>query len=112
MTATALTVGRRGYHHSPRVVYDRYNPVGLTDRERECLGHILSGLKNREIAVAMDNISKKTVNMFREAIYQKLGVHSILDLARACIYHDYIDLMSFLKPLNALPSWTKQQNKL
>jgi DNA-binding NarL/FixJ family response regulator len=63
----------------------------LTEREREILRLIASGLTNKKIA---DNlaISIKTVETHRTRILQKLNVHTVADLIRKALKMGLIDL--------------------
>lgn len=51
------------------------NTFGLTDREREILRAVITGLKNKEIADTL-TISEPTVKTHINRIYKKLGVNS------------------------------------
>lgn len=46
----------------------------LTPRERLVLSHVSTGLTNKEVAGAIGDISKRTVDAHMLAIYVKLGV--------------------------------------
>jgi two-component system nitrate/nitrite response regulator NarL len=52
----------------------------LTDREREILGHIASGLSNKQIARVL-GISDGTVKVHIKNLLRKLGAHSRLEAA-------------------------------
>lgn len=52
----------------------------LTERERQVLGHLASGLHNRNIALAM-GISPNTVRTHVQNIFGKLGIGSRLEAA-------------------------------
>ena len=54
--------------------------LGLSDREVEMLSYLLSTMSLREIADEM-NVSINTVKTHTSHIYQKLGIHSRLELA-------------------------------
>ncbi len=60
--------------------------LGLTDREREIVGEIASGLSNKGIANKL-NISELTVKRHLTNIFAKLGVASRLELALFAISH-------------------------
>jgi FixJ family two-component response regulator len=53
----------------------------LTEREKEILAHVIAGMLNKHIAVALD-ISEKTVKAHRGNLTEKLGVTSVADLVR------------------------------
>lgn len=53
----------------------------LTPREREVLGHVISGLLNKEIAGEV-GISERTVKFHRANLMNKLGAESVADLVR------------------------------
>jgi DNA-binding CsgD family transcriptional regulator len=52
---------------------DPLGSAGLTIREREVLGWLATGLRDREIARELD-VSTRTVSKHLEAVYRKLGV--------------------------------------
>ncbi len=52
----------------------------LTPREREVLAQVIAGRTSKEIARAL-GISPRTVETHRSRIMEKLGAHSVLDLA-------------------------------
>ena len=53
----------------------------LSEREREVLGLIISGLTNKEIGRALD-LSTRTVETHRANLFAKLGAESLADLIR------------------------------
>ena len=53
----------------------------LSDQERKVLGMILENQTSREIAETLGN-STRTIEVHRAAIFKKMGVTSILDLAK------------------------------
>ncbi|HYQ73334.1 MAG TPA: response regulator [Gammaproteobacteria bacterium] len=53
--------------------------AGLTDREREVLGHILSGLTSKEIAREL-KVSPRTVDTHRKNLLRKLGAGNVKEL--------------------------------
>jgi DNA-binding NarL/FixJ family response regulator len=63
----------------------------LTQREREILSLIASGLTNKQIADRLF-ISIKTVETHRTRILQKLDVHTTADLVRYAIKSGLVDL--------------------
>ncbi|MFN3152474.1 response regulator transcription factor [Bremerella sp.] len=54
----------------------------LTPREREVLGHVISGKLNKQIASSL-GISEQTVKVHRMRITEKMGVSSVAELVRA-----------------------------
>ena len=54
----------------------------LTPREREVMGHVVSGLMNKQVAGLM-NLSEITVKIHRGNVMRKMGVRSLADLVRA-----------------------------
>lgn len=52
----------------------------LTDREREVLVLVVRGQRNKQIAGAL-GVTERTVKHYRSAISDKLGVHSVAQLA-------------------------------
>lgn len=54
----------------------------LTPREREVLDLLISGKGNKEVAFEL-GLSRKTVDIHRAHVMMKLGVDSLLDIARA-----------------------------
>jgi FixJ family two-component response regulator len=57
-----------------RAAYD-----SLTPREKEVVGHVLSGLLNKQIAAEM-NVSEVTVKMHRGQAMKKMAARSVADL--------------------------------
>jgi FixJ family two-component response regulator len=53
----------------------------LSPREREVLDRLLAGRGNKEIALEL-GLSRKTVDIHRAHVMMKLGVDSLLDIAR------------------------------
>jgi len=53
--------------------------AALTDREREVLGQILSGLTSKEIARVLE-VSPRTVDAHRKNLLRKLGIGSVKEL--------------------------------
>jgi FixJ family two-component response regulator len=54
---------------------------GLTQREREVVGHVVKGLPNKSIAKTL-GISPRTVELHRSHVLNKLGIHSAAQLIR------------------------------
>jgi FixJ family two-component response regulator len=53
----------------------------LTRREREVLGHVVTGRLNKQIAYDLGTV-EKTIKVHRGAIMRKLGVRTVADLVR------------------------------
>ena len=68
----------------------------LTSREREILGHALSGKSNKHISADL-NISFRTIEGHRARIYLKVGVASLLELAQQAALAD-VSLAGILAP--------------
>jgi DNA-binding NarL/FixJ family response regulator len=62
---------------------------GLTDRELEVEGSIVSGLTNREIAENF-SISEQTVKHHLRNVFDKVGVSNRLELAMFAIEHGIV----------------------
>ena len=56
----------------------------LTPREREVLGHVLKGLRNKQIADAM-SIDERSVKRHRTNLMNKLGVGSVAELVQFAV---------------------------
>jgi len=54
---------------------------GLTPRELEVLGYVITGMLNKQIALKLD-IAEKTVKVHRGRIMEKLNAGSVAELAR------------------------------
>jgi FixJ family two-component response regulator len=59
----------------------RANYASLTPREREVMGHVVSGLLNKQIAAKL-NTSEKTVKFHRAHIMEKMDAGSLAELVR------------------------------
>jgi FixJ family two-component response regulator len=55
----------------------------LTPREREVLEHVVSGQLNKQIAGNLGTV-EKTVKVHRARVMEKMGAHSVAELAREC----------------------------
>ncbi|HEY0456463.1 MAG TPA: response regulator transcription factor [Verrucomicrobiae bacterium] len=66
-------------------------PKQLSDREREVLSHIVSGLANKEIAERL-GLSVRTVEKHRQKIMQKLGIHKATELVKFAITRGLVAL--------------------
>ena len=53
----------------------------LSERERQVVSLVVSGLTNREVAERL-GLSKRTVEFFRAGAMRKLGCHNLDDLRR------------------------------
>jgi DNA-binding NarL/FixJ family response regulator len=60
--------------------------IGLTPRELDIVGAIVSGFTNREIAVRL-SIREQTVKHHLRNIFDKAGVSNRLELALFAIHH-------------------------
>lgn len=56
-------------------------PVALTPRERQLVGLVRSGLRNREIGAQL-GVTEGTVKAYLHALYEKAGVKTRTELAR------------------------------
>ena len=74
---------REASEHAARIQRQALQSVfaSLTPREREVLGHVLSGGHNKQIALTL-NIHERTVKLHRTAITTKLGVNSVAEITR------------------------------
>lgn len=61
----------------------RVSMATLTSREQEVMRYILSGARNRQIALHL-GITEKTVKAHRAKIMGKMGVSSAVELGRVC----------------------------
>ncbi len=66
-------------------------PIGLGKRQTEVLALIAEGLTSAEIAVKL-SIAKGTVEVHRENIMRKLGVHNVAGLLKSAIRHGLLEL--------------------
>jgi len=73
-------VKSRERHQADRLARERY--AQLSEREREVLGLIVSGLTNKEIGRALD-LSPRTVETHRAHLFAKLQAESLAQLIRA-----------------------------
>lgn len=71
---------------------DRDGPT-LSPRERQLIGHVRKGLRNREIAEQL-GVTEGTIKVYMHAIFEKVGVNSRTELA---IRADEFLAGSFLK---------------
>jgi len=71
---------------APRHVAPNDKPVALSKREREIVGLVAQGFRNREMADKLF-ISEQTVKNHLHNIFEKIGVQDRLELALYAIYH-------------------------
>lgn len=77
--ALELDSQRRAAEAGHRAVQTRLDT--LTAREREVLELVVAGRANKQIAATL-GIHEKTVEVHRRHVFQKLGVHSTVELVR------------------------------
>jgi DNA-binding NarL/FixJ family response regulator len=75
--------------YAPEPPHSKAQQFGLTGREIEVVGAIVSGFTNREIAEKF-SISEQTVKHHLRNIFDKLGVSNRLELALFAINHGLI----------------------
>ncbi len=63
---------------------------GLTHRERQILQLIAEGLSSKEIAESV-RISPRTIESYRAALMQKLGIHKVAGLVRFAIREGLVE---------------------
>ncbi len=68
-----------------------YQDIGLTDREMQVLRCFANGLTYQEVADELV-ISRKTVEVHKKAIYDKLQLNNQTDLVKYAIKHHIIEL--------------------
>jgi DNA-binding NarL/FixJ family response regulator len=78
LTSAVLRAVRRAGRPRPSTI------EALTQREREVLLGIATGLSTRELAATL-GISPKTVETHRVRLYEKLGARSVVELARIAV---------------------------
>lgn len=78
-SAVRQHVKSRHSHRADKVARERY--LLLSEREREVLGLILSGLTNKEMGRALD-LSPRTVETHRANLFTKLQTESLAQLIR------------------------------
>jgi DNA-binding NarL/FixJ family response regulator len=69
----------------------RADPDGLSDREREVMKLIATGLRTREIAEKL-SVSHKTVEKHRTNLMRKLGLRTAAAVAAYAISNGYLRL--------------------
>jgi FixJ family two-component response regulator len=77
----ALERDRAAHAERARLAELRANYASLTPREREVMGHVVSGLLNKQIAAKL-NTSEKTVKFHRAHIMEKMDAGSLAELVR------------------------------
>ncbi len=70
----------------PRNIPQTDKPAALSRREREIVGYVAQGFRNREMADKLF-ISEQTVKNHMHNIFEKVGVQDRLELALYAIYH-------------------------
>jgi FixJ family two-component response regulator len=71
----------------------------LTPREREVLGHVVSGELNKQIGAELGT-TEKTIKVHRARVMEKMGVQSLAELVRLC---ERADLKNLPVPDVAVP---------
>lgn len=71
------------------------NSKNLTQRELQILDLLISGKCNKEVAAALA-ISIKTVEKYRQSLYEKLNVHSLPAMIKTAILCGYINVEDWL----------------
>jgi len=72
----------RKKNNSHNITLERIN--SLTKREKEVMGHVVTGMLNKDIAKKLE-ISVKTVEVHRANVMEKMAVNSVADLVRMSI---------------------------
>ncbi|MCU0751064.1 MAG: response regulator [Akkermansiaceae bacterium] len=70
-------------NQSRRVIEIRQRIRNLTDREKEVMGWVISGMLNKQIAARM-GIVEKTVKVHRARVMGKMQTQSVAELTRLC----------------------------
>lgn len=95
-----LEIHQKGYYNNDlmnvnyRKLFNNNNkekPFNISDREIEFLELVCSDLTYKEIAIKME-VSERTVDGYREVLFNKLNVHSRVGLALECVRRGYIKL--------------------
>jgi FixJ family two-component response regulator len=79
----ALSQYRQNREDHDSIEKVRASLATLTSREHEVMRYVLSGVRNRQIAIHL-GITEKTVKAHRAKIMGKLGVSSAVELGRVC----------------------------
>jgi len=77
----AFSWARASRKRSGQLAAARKSYAGLTDREREVLQHVVTGLSNRELGEVL-GVSERTVEVHRSRAMKKMGAESLPDLVR------------------------------
>ena len=84
----------KGYYHTNTItkilvgsLYKNENAVTLKDREKEFLKHACTEMTYKEIAEKMF-LSPKTIEGYRDSIYEKLNIKNRIGLVLYDIKHD------------------------
>ncbi|HZT29907.1 MAG TPA: response regulator transcription factor [Bryobacteraceae bacterium] len=75
-----VAAGEVWVEHSLATGFQQAKAVNLTPRESELVALVSQGLKNKEIARAL-NISEATVRVYLSALFRKLGIKDRYELA-------------------------------
>jgi DNA-binding NarL/FixJ family response regulator len=93
-----LAVHTRGYYNADSPVYSRrFHPAGedkaidLSPREKTFLTHACSDLTYKEIASLM-SVSDRTVDGYRDSLFQKLNVKSRVGMALEAIRRNIVNI--------------------
>jgi FixJ family two-component response regulator len=70
-------------HARLATVQDRTAAASLTPREFDVMRCVLSGARNKQIAIHL-GITEKTVKIHRGQVMKKMGVGSVANLVRVC----------------------------
>lgn len=79
---------RRRAHADRESIRTRFQ--SLTDKEREVLELVKSGLPNKAISLQLE-ITPRAVEMRRSSLMKKLGVHSLAELLRLSILFESVE---------------------
>ena len=83
--------------------------ASLTNREKEVIHHILSGMTNKKIAEHL-GISRRTVEVHRYSIMKKMKAESLPDLVRKSDLCSRIDSRYIPRPGAVTPSLSSISN--
>ena len=87
--------------HALRLDAAKERIASLSPREREIMRHVVRGRLNKQIAADL-LIAEQTVKQHRGRVMEKMGVHSVADLVRACEAGGLVADPSLPQPLPAL----------
>ena len=80
----ALERDRVAREERTRLAEVRRNYQSLTPREREVMGHVVSGLLNKQIAAKLHTV-EKTIKFHRAHIMEKMGAGSLAELVQMAV---------------------------